>query len=505
MRGNSAAYATCRVKVSPSASSDWATAVDLNPPAIYTGDTWTAFSGTVVATGTNMTLWLDGQTGGSGLNKAECFDSISISCVLTGAPPFLTQQPADLSVAAGSNAVFSLQALGATPLTYRWQKGATNLSESGHFSGTTSPTLTIAAAVLADAGNYRCIVSNAFGSVTSRVATLTVTNPALPPVFVQQPSDQSAVPGGTASFSVAVEGSPPLAYQWQQNGINLSDGGHFSGVHTPTLTITGASGTDFADYRCVVSNPYGTNVSQTARLIELALNPCFGLGNADFESGFSLQGGGYIANGWMEWEADPGVVTGYDETTIVHSGSHAQRIRISGGASGSSGGVFQLVPLSAGQPYVVSVWTYSGDAATTCALGVDPLGGTNAADASVQWSSGSTNVAWVQHSLSGTAGADFITVFLRVSTADGAKRNGYFDDLQPAAGGGVLQLRAWRLGEEIELSWPECPPARLEVATNLAAPVLWQTVTNEPATSGGRKSLSLPLNAGAAFFRLVAE
>jgi hypothetical protein len=39
------------------------------------------FSGTVVATSTNMTLWLDGTTGGSGQNKAECFDVITITCL----------------------------------------------------------------------------------------------------------------------------------------------------------------------------------------------------------------------------------------------------------------------------------------------------------------------------------------------------------------------------------------------------------------------------------------
>jgi hypothetical protein len=27
-----------------------------------------------------MTLWLDGQTGSTGLNKAECFDSVTVTC-----------------------------------------------------------------------------------------------------------------------------------------------------------------------------------------------------------------------------------------------------------------------------------------------------------------------------------------------------------------------------------------------------------------------------------------
>jgi hypothetical protein len=79
MRGNSA-NAVCTVKVSPSASTSWATAVDLNPPQTYAGNTWVPFSGTVKATGPSMTLWLDGQTTGTGLNKAQCFDAVTVTC-----------------------------------------------------------------------------------------------------------------------------------------------------------------------------------------------------------------------------------------------------------------------------------------------------------------------------------------------------------------------------------------------------------------------------------------
>jgi hypothetical protein len=79
MRGNSAS-ATCRVKVSPTTSTNWSSAIDLTPPQSYSGSTWTAFSGTVVASNATMTLWLDGQTGGTGLNKAECLDVIAVTC-----------------------------------------------------------------------------------------------------------------------------------------------------------------------------------------------------------------------------------------------------------------------------------------------------------------------------------------------------------------------------------------------------------------------------------------
>lgn len=85
MRGNSAS-ATTRVKCSPSASTDWTTAVDLNPPQFASTNNWVAFSGTVVAASTNMTLWLDGTVSGSGNFKAACFDAVTVSCTVTSVP-----------------------------------------------------------------------------------------------------------------------------------------------------------------------------------------------------------------------------------------------------------------------------------------------------------------------------------------------------------------------------------------------------------------------------------
>jgi hypothetical protein len=40
----------------------------------------------VVAAGTAMTIWLDGQTGGSGQFKAQCFDAITVACTAIPAP-----------------------------------------------------------------------------------------------------------------------------------------------------------------------------------------------------------------------------------------------------------------------------------------------------------------------------------------------------------------------------------------------------------------------------------
>ncbi len=502
MRGNSGLYSTCTVKVSPTASTSWATATNLTPAATYTGSSWTPFSGAVVATGTNMTLWLDGQTGGTSEFNAECFDAITIGCELTSIPPSITQQPSNQSVAAGGSANFTMQAYGSEPLSYRWQKNSTNLNDGGHYSGVLTPTLAITGADNNDAASYRCVVTNAYGTTNTLAATLTVTNAAiLPPSITQQPANQSVAAGGTASFTVGAAGSGTLYYRWQKNSTNLNDGGHYSGVWTPLLTITGADNNDVANYRCVVTNAFGSTNSMGASLtVTQAATACFAIMNADFESGFGLAGGGYIATNWIEWEAVPGVTTGYIESSLVHGGAYAQRLRISG--TNTSGGVYQRVPVTSGALCAVSVWIYADTALTSCYLGVDPAGGTNASGA-VIWSTATTNVAWVQRSWVGTATANYLTVFYKVATPDSVKRNGYFDDALPGGLSTPPQLVAQRNGSNLTLRWAECPAAHLEQAGSLTSS--WSTATNQVSVGGGQKSVTITPTGSAGYFRLVLE
>ena len=71
-----------------------------------------------------------------------------------------------------------------------------------------------------NAGNYTVVVTNAYGSVTSQVATLTV---AFPPSVTTQPASQTNLAGTNVSFSVTAGGTGPFSYQWQFNGTNLPD------------------------------------------------------------------------------------------------------------------------------------------------------------------------------------------------------------------------------------------------------------------------------------------
>ena len=81
------------------------------------------------------------------------------------------------------------------------------------------------------------------------------------------PVDQADVtPGSNVSFSVTATGTKLLIYQWQKDGVNLSDGGSITGATTTTLTITGVTLSNEGDYRCVVTNSAGTDTSNTATL-----------------------------------------------------------------------------------------------------------------------------------------------------------------------------------------------------------------------------------------------
>ena len=80
----------------------------------------------------------------------------------------LTQQPTNQSVQIGSNTAFSVVANGQPTLNYQWRFNGQNLV------GQTAASLSITSVQFANAGGYSVVVTNAYGSVTSAVAQLTV-------------------------------------------------------------------------------------------------------------------------------------------------------------------------------------------------------------------------------------------------------------------------------------------------------------------------------------------
>ncbi len=150
-------------------------------------------------------------------------------------------QPTNQIVVQTSNATFSVMAAGIAPLTYQWYFNGTNLLTA------TNASLTLTKVQTTNAGTYYVIITNMAGSLTSSNATLTVIGP---PVINSQPNSLALCSGTTtANFYVSASSTPPgqnLSYQWQHDGVNLTDGptetgATNSGSTTTNLTISNVS------------------------------------------------------------------------------------------------------------------------------------------------------------------------------------------------------------------------------------------------------------------------
>jgi hypothetical protein len=82
----------------------------------------------------------------------------------------------------------------------------------------------------------------------------------LPATFYSQ-YDAPVYAGGTARFAPAVAGGTPITFQWQKNGVGLTDSGNIYGSATSALIVSNAGGGDVASYSLVVTNPVGVITS----------------------------------------------------------------------------------------------------------------------------------------------------------------------------------------------------------------------------------------------------
>jgi Immunoglobulin domain len=156
----------------------------------------------------------------------------------------------------GQSATFTVTAAGTAPLTYQWQKNGANIANASSARYATPATSSVDNGV-----KFDVIVSNSAGTVTSTSASLSVTATATAPTITAQPVSQTVAPGRTATFSVAANGTAPLAYQWQKNIVNIP--GASAAAYTTPATTSADSGTQF---RVVVTNATGNATSNSATL-----------------------------------------------------------------------------------------------------------------------------------------------------------------------------------------------------------------------------------------------
>ena len=80
------------------------------------------------------------------------------------------------------------------------------------------------------------------------------------PIITTQPTNQTVIAGGTATFNVAASGTPPLSYQWSFKGTNIA------GATNTILTLTNVQLNQAGNYTVQVANTGGSVLSSNAVL-----------------------------------------------------------------------------------------------------------------------------------------------------------------------------------------------------------------------------------------------
>lgn len=178
-------------------------------------------------------------------------------------PVLNTSYPEDVTttVKKGSttSATFSVsisQAGNPTSYTYQWYKDGTAVS------GATSSSYTVSNISSTVTNTIYCVVTNKAGSVTSRSATLKVTQIYTPVLNSSYPQNATAEVGAsfTSKVSISTAGSPSTyTYQWYKNGTAVSGATSSSYSFTP-------SGVGAITLYCKVTNSAGTVTSRTATI-----------------------------------------------------------------------------------------------------------------------------------------------------------------------------------------------------------------------------------------------
>lgn len=174
-------------------------------------------------------------------------------------PATISIPPVDQTVPLGDSATFSVTAIGEPPLAYQWQRNG------GDIAGATGNVHTTPATTASDDGTvFTVVVSNASTSVTSAPATLSVT---LPVTITVQPQSQSVNHLEPATFTVSATGSPPLAYQWRRDAVDIP--GATGASYTIPQTVAEDTGSSFS---VTVSNSLGS-ITSAAALLTVGVPP----------------------------------------------------------------------------------------------------------------------------------------------------------------------------------------------------------------------------------------
>jgi hypothetical protein len=181
----------------------------------------------------------------SGFKGSDSYFSLSGSGPVAIPPPVVANQ-----TRCGSGPV-TFTASGALPgELYRWFDSAGTLLQSSTNPNFTTPILSSSTTYYVET---QVLGANGTNCESERTEVIATVNDL--PAITSQPQSQTVCEGASATFSVGASGTG-ITYQWQVNTgsgfSNITEGGNYSGVTSPTLTVTGSLPSNY-QYRAVVS------------------------------------------------------------------------------------------------------------------------------------------------------------------------------------------------------------------------------------------------------------
>lgn len=178
----------------------------------------------------------------------------------------ITDQPDSQTVTPGSTAVFQVAASGTGTLQYKWFRGSQELQNGGRIFGATSDSLIILNTNATDLADYRAVVTNSCGSVTSDPATLSFPGIALSGNVLLN------------DWTVSRNGQPIVLEVFQPGGITA--------LHTATVALNASGNYSLTLPSTVPAGTYDLFAKGTHWLRKRIANfnlPAGGATNANFE------------------------------------------------------------------------------------------------------------------------------------------------------------------------------------------------------------------------------
>lgn len=180
-------------------------------------------------------------------NEHGATNSAVAQVTVVASPPKITKQPADATLLAGDRLALQVFATGSPPLTWAW------FHQNNPMPEWTNSMLVVESVSVADAGEYYARISNSFGSVTSRVAVVSVRTP---PALAHGLTNVAVDAGSDVLLAVDVSGDAPLTYTWKFNGHTLGT------ADSSSILLEDVTTTHAGSYHVRVENSYGSSESR---------------------------------------------------------------------------------------------------------------------------------------------------------------------------------------------------------------------------------------------------